>query len=195
MNKKNHMYVWAIAIIVVLAGVGYFSFNKDQSEGSPTSPFFTIATTTVTHRPIYKDPIMGFSFKYPRDFTVEAEGDGNDRFIIVTQIASTSLSSTTSLAPTGVFQLEARPWTDPDPAITVERIKHDTPDIEIRDPQPVSVAGQVRGVSFISRVQGIDEDVRQVWFRGHRYVYQFTSPIESDHFVQALLPTFMLAPY
>ncbi|MDE1941319.1 MAG: hypothetical protein KGI66_04325 [Patescibacteria group bacterium] len=133
---------------------------------------------------MYRDEEIGYSFGYPSSYAVKIEGDPSDRFVVAQQASSAAQGGI------GAFQLESRPWHDPQPAITVERIKHDDPQIDIRDPQPVVVGGIVRGVAFKSYSAQMGGDVRQVWFTVNDRLYQFTAPMSIDSTLMKIVATF-----
>lgn len=184
MKKRTYHYIYCIVLSVILICIaGYVLWPRGNSaapELSSRSPGVASAaevssalSATGTSSQTYTDELLGFSFGYPDGFTDEASGAGSDRVVVMSSRSGDQM-----------FQLEVTPWNDPEHRVTVERIRRDAPDVEIRDPQAVSVAGQVRGVSFISSTPEISGDVRQIWFILEGNLYRYTSPIASDAAVE-----------
>lgn len=134
----------------------------------------------------YLDSDAGFSFMYPNGYTVQTAGASSDRVVIVASRAGQNPSAQDVM----IFQLEVKPWHDPAPAITIERIHHDVPQIKVDDPQPVVIGGKIYGVAFISVSPDFQGYIRQIWFTVSGHLYQFTAPLTADSLLKSVMQTF-----
>ncbi|MEK7180033.1 MAG: hypothetical protein AAB706_01000 [Patescibacteria group bacterium] len=134
------------------------------------------ANALMKETAVYSDP-SGFSFRYPKSFHTSTFSEGEGEIILVQ----------TPSAEVG-FQIFVAPFDEEGSALTAERIKKDIPDIFIQDPQPVTVTGGGKGITFISDSDNIK--TREVWFVTKGYLYQITTNLNSESLLVDVLKTF-----
>ncbi len=125
---------------------------------------------------VYSHP-LGFSFQYPKSFHVSGFSEGEGEIILI-QNTSNVLG----------FQIYAVPFSGDASALTAQNIKKDIPDISMQDPQPVTVTGGGKGITFIS--DSLNIKTREVWFVTKGYLYQITANLNSEPILLEVLKTF-----
>jgi len=138
--------------------------NEDGGGGFPNGEGNTDNTGLKTFSPVDGT----FSFSYPEYL--------NNSALLVGENADEQIILFNSTEPVVGFQIRISPF-DEDIALTPERIGRDLPDLDLREPELISVAG-VQAVVFLSNEGTLE--TRQIWFvRGGR-LYQISTYIEFD---------------
>ena len=85
------------------------------------------------------------------------------------------------------FQISISPIDEDIPALTVERIRQDLPNLLIESPQDVILGDAGKGVAFISNDSTFDGRSREVWFVFNRNLYQIRTYMKYDEVLRAVL--------
>ena len=194
--KTHHKFALIILAVIILVVAGWYLIWKKEGWAGATLPGASLAgqlggkvfdgasSPFGQSAGTYADSDLGFSFQYPSNWTVESSGLSSARLVTVVLPAQNQS-----------FQVYVTPIDDPSiTAITVAEIRHDLPNLDIRDPQDFSVGKNSagKGVSFLSSLSGVKGDVRQIWFAADHEFFQFTAPVLSDDVLSAVLKTFTI---
>lgn len=194
----NRTKTFSILIgIAAVAGVGYLvlknsgDWNKKSETSNVALGENPVDKGTLTET--YASPDFGFSFNYPKDFTVSELDDETGHTVLLQK----------QNAREG-FQIYISVFDEPfDPAqgkpgpITPERIKQDLPDMIINAPQEVLIGEKkdIPALIFLSKHESLG-DVREVWFVwpfdpaiAGNYLFQLTAYADMDNFVGPILET------
>lgn len=137
----------------------------------------------------YENEKYGFSFRYPKDFSVQefAEGDAGD--VVLFQKAGEQNG----------FQVFIAPF-DEDITLTAERIRKDVPNITMKNPQPVTIgrkaafartlsdARVIGGVAFVSESPAFGESF-EIWFVHRGHLFQASAYRASEEVVRDVVRT------
>ena len=135
-----------IVLILALAAGAFWYLKYDKSgEVVWNYPFTNLE---LTER--YEDEELGFFVDYPEGFMVNNTEEENVKVLVFSKANSEES-----------FQIFIMPYDEPGP-ITPERILIDQPEMVIKDPQTVQIAGE-EALVFFSTDPDIG-DVREVWF-------------------------------
>ncbi|OHA44858.1 MAG: hypothetical protein A3H13_00710 [Candidatus Taylorbacteria bacterium RIFCSPLOWO2_12_FULL_48_11] len=172
--RTKHIFITAVVIGIALASAAFFFFGGEKqnaiSSNAPSLP--AAIATTYTH------PTLNFSFEYPDSFTVSSFAiEGGE--VTTVQEVNTQKG----------FQISITPIDEDLPALTVERIKQDLPNLLIESPQDIIVGERGRGVSFMSNDAAFDGKSREVWFVAGRHFYQLRTYARYDAILNATLST------
>ncbi len=170
MSKKIK---FIIIIIIIVIGIAYFINKKEDAFLPAESTLSTIATTTET----YSHPTLNFTFDYPSSFSASSFTTEDGMENIVVQEITTGKG----------FQVSISPIDEDIPALTVERIRKDLPNLLIESPQDVILGDAGKGVAFISNDSAFDGRSREVWFVLNRNLYQIRTYIKYDEVLKAVL--------
>jgi len=169
-----------IILILLLATIGAFWYLK-YYEGEEPVPDYPFTNPELTER--YEDEELGFLVDYPEGFTVNNTGEDNVKVLV--------FSKNDSNPPVGEagesFQIFIMPYDEPGP-ITPERIFIDQPEMVIKDPQTVQIAGE-EALVFFSKDPDIG-DVREVWFVHGDHLYQASTYAKYDELLAKVMATF-----
>lgn len=167
MRKK---YIILITIIIA-AGAGVWYYFNSKTGGVSEFP------------KRYEDQELGFSVDYPEGFTVNSTEEDNVKILVFSKKDSTPPAGEVGES----FQIFIMPYDEPGP-ITPERILIDAPDIVMKDPQTVKIAGEEALVFFST-----DPDiggVREVWFVHSGRLYQASTYAKYDELLAKIMKTF-----
>lgn len=176
-----------IIIILVVAGVSwYFVRDKNNEILQNSEKNYPFINPELVLR--YHDDELGFFVDYPEGFNVNNLGEENMKVLV--------FSKTNSHPPAGLpaqageaeesFQIYVIPYDEPGP-ITPERILIDQPDIIMKDPQTVEIAGE-EALIFYSTDPDIG-DVREVWFVHGGHLYQASTYAKYDELLAKVMRT------
>lgn len=159
MQKK---YIILITIIIAAGAGAWYYFNSKAGSGSKNNN--------------YEDAELGFFVDYPEGFTVNDTGEDNVKILVFSKKDSEES-----------FQIFIMPYDEPGP-ITPERILIDQPDIVMKNPQTVQIAGE-KALVFFSTDPDIG-DVREVWFVHGNHLYQASTYAKYDELLAKVMRTF-----
>ncbi len=109
----------------------------------------------------YTHPVYGFSFRYPKDFTVEDIQDERGEIVLVEHPAI------------GMgFQIFITPDDETGP-LTAARIHHDLPDMSMQEVVEFTLSDDTAAVRFVSH-DTVLGDVGETWFRRDGHVFQLS---------------------
>ncbi|MDP2704969.1 MAG: hypothetical protein Q8O71_01050 [bacterium] len=187
--------IWGTITAVFLAGILFFFFQTNFSPTETQSPLgiidFSAALTNdntgsdsipvaesenMSEGKTHKDS-LGFSFIYPKDWTVGRFAEGEDGTIVIVQ----------NPEHTNGFQVYATPFTEEDTTLTPERLLNEIPDLVIEESQQINVSDGGTGITFLS--DNGSGKTREVWFIHGGYLYQFSSPLSTQNILQEVLKT------
>ena len=124
----------------------------------------------------YEDEGLGFFVDYPEGFTVNNTEEENVKVLVFSKANSQES-----------FQIFIMPYDEPGP-ITPERILIDQPNIVMKNPQTVEIAGE-EALVFFSTDPDIG-DVREVWFVHQDHLYQASTYAKYDELLSKVMKTF-----
>ena len=161
-----------IVLILALAAGAFWYLKYDKSgEVVWNYPFTNLE---LTER--YEDEELGFFVDYPEGFMVNNTEEENVKVLVFSKANSEES-----------FQIFIMPYDEPGP-ITPERILIDQPDIVMKDPQTVPIAGE-EALVFFSTDPDIG-DVREVWFVHQDRLYQTSTYAKYDELLAKVMRTF-----
>lgn len=138
--------------------------------------------TSYQYTETYSYSEYGFSFKYPRDFTVGAiVGDGHQTILVQ------------NLTKKIGVQILITPFDGKDIDITPEIVQQDIPDIKINDAQEILIGENRKGLAFLSDNKAFGGKSREVWFVYKGNLYQISTYAEFDEFLKGLFTTWQFA--
>lgn len=200
----------SLLAVIVLAAAGLYIYiygglrapgepQAAENAGAPALGENAVDRGTLTEE--YANPDFGFSFRYPKDFTLtELEDEAGVTVLLQKEGARPvrsnapeetvdPLADQTSNGAREGFQIYISEFDEAGP-ITPERIKQDLPDMVINSPQQVSI-GEVKDITaliFLSKHESLG-DVREVWFAANGLLYQLTAYADMDNFIGPILET------
>lgn len=118
-----------------------------------------------------------FTFQYPRKFSVSAFDDRGGHTVLVQRDDGET-----------AVQIFITGWDEPSNAVTPERIKKDLPDLAIREPRKMSMAGDDTALTFVGESQQFGT-TREVWFARRGNLYQIITSAGGQEFLADLLET------
>jgi|GEM_PF-890987 len=127
----------------------------------------------------YTSPVYGFSFKYPKDFTVTAVPDGTGAEAVLVQNPAKNIG----------VQILITKNDEPDSDMTEAAIRQNIPDLKISDFQEVLIGAGRKGLAFTSDNEAFGGASREVWFIFGGYIYQISTYAETDEFLKGLFGT------
>ena len=164
----KYKIVLIVLILALTAGVFWYLRGDNGGENYPfTNPELTMR---------YEDEGLGFFVDYPEGFTVNNTEEENVKVLVFSKKDSEES-----------FQIFIMPYDEPGP-ITPERILIDQPDIVMKDPQIVLIAGE-EALVFFSTDPDIG-DVREVWFVHQDHLYQASTYAKYDELLAKVMRTF-----
>ena len=152
MIKRNKIFlIILIPLLVAVGALWYFKYYKN-AEIVQDYPFIN------PELPLrYQDDDLDFFVDYPEGFVVNVTVEENIKVLVFSKVG---LNPPVGEAEES-FQIFIMPYDEPGP-ITPERILIDQPNIIIKTPQTVQIAGE-KALVFFSTDPDIG-DVREVWF-------------------------------
>jgi len=183
MNKKT---IIIIAIIVVLlAGAIIFLFlNKKpapnsventENEFAPQQTYTLTPSKEDSKNNVFTDTQYGFSFQYPKDFTVTKFQEGEGDTILIQQKEG------------GGFQVFISPFDEEGP-LTKERVLQDLPDLKIENAENRVLKNGIPALIFFSQEESLGK-TREVWFIKNGNLYQVTTTADLDSLVAQIIAT------
>ena len=174
-HRVDMKKIFIIIAIVAIAGGGYFAYTKFVAPAASDmqEPYVVSALGDE-----YRNETYGFSLTMPEGFKA--------------RIMSTSVEGETILLEdqTGNgIQIMITPIDEDIPALTVERIKADIPDMQISDEQVVEVGSSRTGLAFKSDNEAFDGASREVWFVFRGNLYQISTYERLDPLLKAVFQT------
>src|SRR3989344_4370097 len=181
MNKN----LLIILILIAVAGALWYLRGDNGGENYPfTNP-------ELTER--YEDEGLGFFVDYPEGFMVNNTEEENVKVLGFSEKDSDPPARLAEAPAKRVgeagesFQIFIMPYDEPGP-ITPERIFIDQPEMVIKDPQTVQIAGE-EALVFFSKDPDIG-DVREVWFVHGDHLYQASTYAKYDELLAKVMATF-----
>lgn len=178
---RNVGVIVGIAVtITVLTCVGWVWYTHSFTRGSES-----VDERAVTELPVlplsqtYRNESLRLTFSYPAGYSVREVGGGEGGSILIENPEDASRG----------IQIAVSPYTDTDTSITAERVMRDIPDMEVRDPLPVSLGVAGQGISFKSDNEDFGGDSREVWFIVSGRLYQISTYATYDTVLQAIMGT------
>ncbi len=175
MQNKYKILIVTILAAAIGGGIWYYTSLGDGEKNSKNNnlnhPF-----TNPDLKARYTDPDLNFFVDYPEGFTVNNTGEENVKVLVFSKANSEES-----------FQIFIMPYDEPGP-ITPERILIDQPDIVMKDPQTVPIAGE-EALVFFSTDPDIG-DVREVWFVHQDRLYQTSTYAKYDELLAKVMRTF-----
>lgn len=118
-----------------------------------------------------------FTFQYPQNFSVSAFDDRGGHVVLVQKQGGDA-----------AVQMFITSWDEPTNTVTPERIKKDLPDLTIRNPEKMSMAGEGDALTFVGESEQFGT-TREVWFARRGHLYQIITPVGGQEFLASLLET------
>jgi len=167
----KYKIVLIVLILALAAGAFWYLRNDNSGEVVRNYPF---TNPELTER--YEDEGLGFLVDYPEGFTVNNTEEESVKVLVFSKKDSDES-----------FQIFIMPYDEPGP-ITPERILIDQPEMVIKDPQTVPIAGE-EALVFFSTDPDIG-DVREVWFVHSGHLYQASTYAKYDELLAKVMRTF-----
>lgn len=194
-NKQYRRVLIAVVLVALVAGgAGIFIFKREAGKMPAAKildlPFQTVVSEnkegtdtsimqkkTYTLTENYHNAKHRFSFKYPSGFAVRESAVSGGESLTVENSSAEG------------FQIYITPF-DETGDITVERIKHDVPDLNVADPRPLLIgASSGKGLAFISDNPAWEGKSREVWFVYRGSLYQISTYARLDTLLQSVFGT------
>ncbi|OGF51672.1 hypothetical protein A3I27_02205 [Candidatus Giovannonibacteria bacterium RIFCSPLOWO2_02_FULL_43_11b] len=190
MIKKYKIFLIILILAAAAGAFWYLKYNKGGETKKNVEEMENYPFTNPDLKARYNDPDLGFFVDYPEGFTVNDTGEENVKVLVFSKKDSPASEAGES------FQIFIMPYDEPGP-ITPERILIDQPDIVMKDPQTIQIAGE-EALVFFSTDPDIG-DIREVWFvhpstmlgaSGH--LYQASTYAKYDELLSKVMATFRL---
>ena len=182
MNTLKKYRIFLVILLLIASSAFWYLTNDNGGEaakdGERNYPF-----TNPDLQLRYTDDELGFFVDYPEGFTVNEMEEENVKVLVFSKIDSDLPAGEAGES----FQIFAMPFDESGP-ITPERIFIDQPDMVMKDPQTVQIAGEEALVFF-----GTDPDigdVREVWFVHQDRLYQASTYAKYDELLAKVMKTF-----
>ncbi len=196
--KKNPQIFWTILLLCVVCIIwGFFALKKDgsksvidsllintSSEAMPLGEGQTVKDLTFGGKE-YKHGLLGFSFKYPKEYTISSFGnfyDSNGETILL-QNEDKSRG----------LQVLITPF-DEDTSLTLKRIKKDLPTLSVLEGVESEVGNsskKVAIVTFKSTNNLSSGKSLEAWFIYRNNLYQVSSLEASKELFDELIKTWI----
>lgn len=192
MKKDRHAYIVVSLVIIGLAVAAALVWRaRSGGSGSQNAPVLDASTTAARANEAQKLPdqnlsqtyanqTYGFSLKYlaglkTREF---ADPSGTGDVVLIADFK------------TGYgMQILITPWTGP-ADLTADYIKTQLPNLQIVEPQTITVGSTGRAASGVSFMDGTGSGAnRQIWFAHGGDMYQITSPADFDPVLRDIMGT------
>lgn len=209
---KNKLIITTTAVFLLIVGVslGVWQFTENgqslsdlpaasemavsgNSEQSATSSSSSASTSSKSGPPEYEKQFStqesqggpsrfvskeyDFTFQYPENFSVSAFDDRGGHVVLVqAEDGKTAV------------QMFISSWDEPTNAVTPERIRQDLPNLSIREPKKMRMAGDRNALTFIGESEQFGT-TREVWFARRGNLYQIITPAGGQNFLADLLET------
>ncbi len=184
---KNVFISLFVFVCIGALGTGVYKYYESGSSDKGTVPLNgnsspkELQLAPVAGMKYYVDSNLGFFFLYPDYFEIQKQDTISGHLVVIS-------SSTIGQS----IQLQTRGWNDAEQVVTVERVRHDSPFVDIRNAQQLNIAGRLAGVIFTSTSPDVEGDIIQAWFIVDKQLYQFTAPSNSVSLLNAILISFKL---
>ncbi|KND51633.1 MAG: hypothetical protein ABA06_00030 [Parcubacteria bacterium C7867-001] len=162
----------ALAVAGIIAAV-YFLPRPTVENSAAKTPF---ATSTLSA--VYTNSTYHFSVSVPEGFTSQELQDPENGQTVVLQGASGD----------GI-QIVIQPFGEDLHVLTEERIRHDIPDMSVKNAQPVTVGTDYTGLAFLSDNAAFGGASREVWFVFRGTLYQISTYERLDGLLKAMFAT------
>jgi len=181
--KNSRIKIFIAIATLVLAGGAYY-LAKNRPTGKPPAPEVQNQALSEGQK-IYKNIKYGFSFGYPKEFTISEFTESNADVVLISDAKAS-----------GIFQISVSPWDEPFDStqgkpgpITKERILKDIPDMRISNDKEISVGGfdkitasgetdstssPQKALSFISKDE-LGNETQETWFVHNGNLYQISA--------------------
>jgi|GEM_PF-5387503 len=166
---KNVTHQWILALLLLLLTGTLGGFVWMRHAGEPRHDDAQVRDealrTMLTLHPddftTYTHPRYGFSFFYPKSFTLTSVRNGDHDMTIVKHPSF----------PMG-FAIRVKPWADAS-ALTLERMRAEAPGLTIGDVRETFTDQGIPAIRFSSEEKGKGE-TREAWFVREGYLYRIT---------------------
>ncbi len=159
---KLKIFIAIVVIVLAGAAIYYFAPRKIKSLiSSRSEQVGESLAPEVQGQKTYKNIKYGFSFGYPKEFTISEFTESNADVVLISDAKAS-----------GIFQISVSPWDEPGP-ITKERILKDIPGMAIADDKIISVGG-ISALSFRNKDKSGSETF-EVWFVRGGNLYQISA--------------------
>lgn len=145
---------------------------------SGATPAAIAEIPTYQYTETYTSPTYKFTFKYPKDFTIQEIPTDTGETIIVQNIPM----------KIGV-QIVISKFDGPDIDLTQDYIQTQVPDMKITESQELLVGANRKGLAFLSDNENFGGKSREVWFVYGGNLYQISTYAELDPFLKGLFGT------
>ena len=197
--SQSTRYVLISLLVLLVAAGGFYALHffprkpsaaamaqdaivaAEQANSAGLSPAAATAASTTAAASFpntYKDATYGFSFKYPSTLKVSSSVSQSGGDTVLAQDAAQHVG----------FQVYITPYTGADTAVTAARVEHDLPNINVRNPQQIEIAGSVPALSFLATDPSFG-DSRQVWFIYKGNLYQASTYSSQGTLLEKVLST------
>lgn len=149
----------------------------ESSQSAQKNPARTISVPKELFTETYQSPDFGYSFLYPPAFTIGRFDQGVDSKIVLLQHPQRQIGVQVTVTPL-----------DEKIDLTAALIKKELPDYQVINPQPVTIAGEKKGVVFKSKNDRFGTS-REIWFTYKQNLYQITSYASLDPFIKTFFET------
>ena len=173
-GRGKILIVLMSSCLLLAAGLYLYSLFVLPSSQNSAEQEFVLSPM----REEYRNEQYGFSLTMPEGFKA--------------RIMSTSVEGETILLEDQTvngIQIMITPNDEDIPALTVERIKADIPDMQISDEQVVEVGSSRTGLAFKSDNEAFDGASREVWFVFRGNLYQISTYERLDPLLKAVFQT------
>ena len=181
MNSKFYFLFFVFFVATALAGFYFFDKNPHLKEAQ-------VAVGEGFKKFVH--PTIGFSLEYPENLVVNQFNEKENAKSVVFQ-KSTDDSSLSTEEKTG-FQIYALPFDDEGKGLTLEKIKHDLPNVAIEEPVEAFI-GEKAGEPKKAWIFWIQNPkigrTREVWFVDKGYLFEVTTYAHLDLWLAQIMST------
>lgn len=177
----------SILIFLFLAGGAYIVFfkkDKDVRTGVERAQVVDIKSakkgvvSETGGEKTYRSEGFGFSFQFPKDFTLGEFDEAGGRMVLI----NTGTSS---------IQIFITDYNESGGVLTFEKISADVPGLKINEPETFSLTGGEVALVFVGE-DATFGNTREIWMVHKGHLFQIITPIESQETLATLLNTWEL---
>lgn len=139
----------------------------------------TLRSSVPSGKEEYVHPSPVFSILHPSAFSSTWFEEGGSDVVLLQKKGRSDEGGVT-------IQITVSSYDEPTSSFTLERIKKDVGDIDIRKPQEVTAGKTGKGVTFLSS-DILDSESREVWFVRDGWLYQISAPTQLEDTVYNVL--------
>jgi len=182
MKKLLILIILTIAAVVTLAVVNKDKFGDTAAAENAGAVQISMTPLSESEQNAeltqeYVHPEYNFAFKYPEGYTVNSTVAEGAEMLIMQNSKGQG------------FQMSITPIEEDVTEVTIDMVKRDLPDLEVREPQDLLVGANGKGVAFLSNDPIFEGNSREIWFVHNKVFYQISTYAKFDTLMKNIFAT------